>query len=147
VAPALLFDRLANRDPEVPWEPVPLRALNGEELRDSVLRELTDLLNTRSPFTPAQLEGRGRTTLEYGVADASPAYPGSAGGRGEVEARMQAAIAAYEPRLRDAQVAVEPVEGRPAELRAHVRAVLAAGAAPVPVEFTLFVGNAGGRPS
>lgn len=144
-APALLFDRLADLDPAVPGEPVPLRTLDGEALRASVLRELADLLNTRCPFTGAALQGRGRTTLEYGLPDVSPAYPGAAAGRGEVAARMEAAIAAYEPRLRGARVTVEPVEGRPMELLAHVQGVLDAGTAPAPVHFTIRVGAPGGR--
>ncbi len=145
VAPALLFDRLADRDPAVPWEAVPLRTLDGDALHASVLRELDHLLNTRCPFTEAQLAGRGRTTLEYGLPDVSPAYPGASPSRLEVAARMQAAIAAYEPRLRQAQVTVQPVDGRPLELLAHVQAVLAAGGAPVPVHFTIRVGAPGGR--
>ena len=145
LAPALLFDRLADHDQASGYEPVPLRALDGEALRASVLRELGDLLNTRCPFTDAQLQERGRTTLEYGVADISPAYPGAAASRGEVAARMQAAITAYEPRLRHPQVTVEPVDGRPLQLLARVEGVLAAGAAPVPVHFTIVVGAPTGR--
>jgi type VI secretion system lysozyme-like protein len=142
VAPALLFDRLADDDLAAPSEPVPLRTLNGEALRQSVLRELTDLLNTRCPFPPAQLQGRGRTALEYGLPDVSPAQPGSPDGRADVAARMQAAIAAYEPRLRQPQVVVEPDPLRPMEMLAYVQALLDAGSAPpVPVQFTVPVGT------
>jgi type VI secretion system protein ImpF len=144
VAPALLFDRLEDPCPGAPG-PVPPRALNGDELCASVLRELTDLLNTRCPVPAADLEGRVRTTLEYGLSGASFTYPGSAAARGQVEAGMRAAIAAYEPRLRLVDLAVQPVEGRPSELLAHVRAVLVAGPAPVPAEFTIRVGCPGGR--
>jgi type VI secretion system protein ImpF len=144
-APALLFDRLADRDLAVPHEAVPLRTLDGEQLRASVLRELSDLLNTRCPFTPAELRGRGRTALEYGLPDVSPSTPASGAAQDEVAARMQAAIAAYEPRLRQARVTVRAVEGRPLELLAQVQAVLAAGTAPVPVQFTLRVGAPAGR--
>jgi type VI secretion system protein ImpF len=146
LAPALLFDRLADDDPATRYgqEKTPLRALDGRALRDSLARELTDLLNTRAPFTAAELEGRARTTLEYGLPDVSSALPGSAAWRSEVAERMRAAIAAYEPRLRQPTVTVEPVEGRPAALWAHVRGTLEAGAAPVPVEFTLCAGCPGG---
>ncbi|MBD0319856.1 MAG: hypothetical protein ICV87_05970, partial [Gemmatimonadetes bacterium] len=69
LAPALLFDRLADDDPATPYEPVPRRALDAEALRTSVLDELFDLLNTRCPITESALAGRGRTALEYGLAD------------------------------------------------------------------------------
>lgn len=144
LAPALLFDRLADHDLARP-EPVPLRALDAEALRTSVMNELFDLLNTRCPFTESALRGRGRTTLEYGLADVSPAYPGASASQTEVAARMRDAIAAYEPRLRQVQVAVEPVDGKPMQLLARVRGVLAAGSAPVPVQFTIQVGAPGGR--
>ncbi|HYH83778.1 MAG TPA: type VI secretion system baseplate subunit TssE [Longimicrobium sp.] len=139
-APALLFDRLADQDRAAGHEPVPLRALDRDELLQSVIREIDCLLNTRCAFTDAQLQARGRTTLEYGVPAVTPTYPGAAGSRDEVAARMQAAIAAYEPRLRQPRVTVEPVDGRPLELRVHVHGLLAVGTAPVPVGFTLHVG-------
>lgn len=139
-APALLFDRLANLDRAASHEPVPLRALDRDGLLQSVIREIDSLLNTRCSFTDAQLQARGRTTLEYGVPAATPAYPGASSSRDEVAARMQAAIAAYEPRLREPRVTVQPVDGRPLELRAHVDGLLAAAGAPVPVAFTLHVG-------
>lgn len=145
LAPALLFDRLVDDDPAAQCEPVPLRALNAEALRISVLNELFDLLNTRCPFTESALQGRGRTTLEYGLADVSPAYPGASASGAEVAARMRDAIAAYEPRLRQVQVAAEPIEGKPMQLLARVQGVLAAGSAPVPVNFTICVGAPGGR--
>jgi type VI secretion system protein ImpF len=140
VAPALLFDRLADDDLAADFEPVPLRALDRDGLLQSVMIEIDSLLNTRCSFTDAQLQARGRTTLEYGVPAVTPAYPGAAGSRDEVAARMQAAIAAYEPRLKHAEVTVQPVDGRPLELRAHVHGMLATGTAPVPVGFTLHVG-------
>ena len=145
LAPALLFDRLADDDPAAPYEHVPRRALDAEALRTSVMNELFDLLNTRCPFTEHALQGRGRTTLEYGLADVSPAYPGASASNTDVAERMRDAIAAYEPRLRQVQVAVEPVDGRPMQLLARVRGVLAAGSAPVPVHFTIDVGASGGR--
>jgi type VI secretion system lysozyme-like protein len=144
-AAALLFDRLADGDPATRHEPVPLRALDGEQLRASVLRELGDLLDTRCAFDEAELRGRARTTLEYGLSQGPPAYPGDPASRGDLAARMQAAIAAFEPRLAQARVTVQPVEGRPMELVARVTAVLAAGTAPVPVGFTLHVGAARAR--
>ena len=145
LAPALLFDRLVDDDPAARSEPVPRRALDAEALRASVLNELCDLLNTRCPFTERALQGRGRTTLEYGLADVSPAYPGASASSTDVAARMRDAIAAYEPRLRQVQVAAEPVDGRPMQLLARVQGVLAAGSTPVPVQFTIRVGVPGGR--
>jgi type VI secretion system protein ImpF len=145
LAPALLFDRLADHEPAARYEPVPRRALDAEALRTSVMNELFDLLNTRCPFTERALQGRGRTTLEYGLADVSPAYPGASASHTEVAARVQAAIAAYEPRLRQVRVAVEPVDGKPMQLLARVQGVLAAGSARAPVQFTIHVGAPGGR--
>lgn len=143
--PALLFDRLEDRAPAQRVEPVPFRAVDEAGLRESVRREAEDLLGTRCTLTPAGLEGRERTTLEYGLPDISALFPGNPAARGEIAARMEAALAAYEPRLAGARVEVWGVEGRPRELGARIEGTLVAGPAPVPVGFTIQVGSPGGR--
>jgi type VI secretion system protein ImpF len=145
VAPALLFDRLADDDRACGCESVPRRALDAEALRASVLRELGDLLDTRCPVTHDQLQGRARTTLEYGVPGRPSAPPGEAAHHDELAERIRAAVAAYEPRLRQPRVTVLLAEGSVTALWAQVEAELAAGTARIPVRFTLDVGAARGR--
>jgi type VI secretion system protein ImpF len=145
VAPALLFDRLADHERVHACEPVPLRALDAEALRASVLRELGDLLDTRCPVANGELQGRPRTTLEYGVPEGPCDHPGEGARHDEMAERIRAAVAAYEPRLRQPRVTVLLVEGRSRALRAQVEAELAAGTARVPVRFALDVGAARGR--
>ncbi|HEX8393368.1 MAG TPA: type VI secretion system baseplate subunit TssE [Longimicrobium sp.] len=139
-----LFDRLVDEHPAAHTEAVPLRALDRDGLLESLRREAQDLLGTRCPFAPEQMAGRPRTTVDYGVPDISPLHPAGAAARTEIAARMQAALAAFEPRLRGARVEVHPVPGRPRELLALIEGVLAAPGAPQPVGFAVMVG--GGRP-
>lgn len=139
-ARALLFERLEDRDP---WSPEarPFRVHGREGLRESVARELSRLLNTRSPFTPEELAGRPRTVLEYGLADWSPAHARDPAALSMLEAEARRAIEAYEPRLREVRVKAEPVTGRDREVRLTIDAVLAVeGGGREPVSFPMLVG-------
>ena len=140
---ALLFERLAH-DPWQPAEAVPFRVLDGAALRRSVRREVEDLLNTRCTVRLAELEGRPRTTLEYGLPDVTGMRAADADARAVIAARIEAAIAAYEPRLRQVRATVQAVPGRPRELRAHLEGLLVQGAHPAPVAFTVSVGGGAG---
>lgn len=142
-ARALLFERLEDRDP---WSPEarPFRVHGREGLRESVARELSRLLNTRCPLTPAELAGRPRTVLEYGLADWSPAHAHDSAALSVLEAEARRAIESYEPRLREVRVRAEPLTGRDREVRLTVDGVLAVeGGGREPVSFPLVVGQAG----
>jgi type VI secretion system protein ImpF len=143
---ALLFQRLAAPDPWQPAEAAPFRVLDGAALRRSVRREVEDLLNTRCTLRLAELQGRPRTTLEYGLPDVCGLRPADPGDRALIAERIEAAVGAYEPRLRQVRAAVEAVPGRPRELRVHLEGFLVEGAHPAPVSFTVSVGGyAGGQ--
>ncbi len=138
---ALLFERLAAPDPWDPAETAPLRVLDGEALLRSVRREVEDLLDTRCTLRAAELEGRRRTTLEYGLADVTGLAPADPRDRREIAARIQAALTAYEPRLGQPHATVEAVPGRPRELRVRIEGTLLRHTHPAPVTFTITVGG------
>ena len=100
-ARALLFERLTDLEPRHPEEEEPARVLDGDELRLSVRRELERLLNTRCVLTPEALEGRQRTTLEYGVPDFGHLQTRDTGARKLIAEEVRRAVVAYEPRLAD----------------------------------------------
>ncbi|HEX8430046.1 MAG TPA: type VI secretion system baseplate subunit TssE [Longimicrobium sp.] len=137
---ALLFERLEDRDP---WssEARPFRVHDRDGLRESVAREVSRILNTRCGLRPADLVGRERTVLEYGLPDWSPEHGRDAGACAVLEAEARRAIEAYEPRLREVRVKAEPVVGRERELRLTVQAVLDAGGAREPVSFPVMLGE------
>jgi type VI secretion system lysozyme-like protein len=142
-ARALLFERLEEADP---WSPQarPFRVHDREGLRASVARELSRLLNTRCALRPAELAGRPRTVLEYGLADWSPAHAADPAARAALEVEVRRAVEAYEPRLRRVRVRVEPVPGRERALVAFVEGTLASEGGEEPVSFPVSLdGEAG----
>lgn len=136
-ARALLFERLTDLEPRHPEEEEPARVLDGDELRLSVRRELERLLNTRCVLTPEALEGRQRTTLEYGVPDFGHLQTRDTGARKLIAEEVRRAVVAYEPRLAQVTVTAEPSTAPDEERRLAVRvdAMLVVGEVMEPVSF------------
>jgi type VI secretion system lysozyme-like protein len=134
-ARALLFERLVDFDPRMRREPQPFRTLTLPELRASVRREVERLLNTRCPYSAAELEGRDRTVLDYGMPDFSALSPQRAEDRQRLAEQITQAITAFEPRLRQVRVTVEPPTLPQRRLLAHIEAVLVVNAVTEPVAF------------
>jgi type VI secretion system lysozyme-like protein len=136
-ARALLFERLVDRDHRAREEQDPARMLDPAALRLSVRRELEHLLNTRCALPAEALEGRARTTLEYGVPDFSHLQTRDTGAQKQVAEEVRRAVAAYEPRLKQVKVMVEPGAAPDAERRLTVRveAMLVVGEVMEPVSF------------
>lgn len=146
-ARALLFERLVDLEPRRADEQDPARALDPEELRQSVRRELERLLNTRSPLAVGEPpEGRGRTTLEYGIPDLGHLQTRDTGAQKQIAEEVRLAVAAYEPRLVQVKVAVERSTAPDEERRLAVRidALLMVGEVMEPVSFAGLVIGGGG---
>lgn len=145
-ARALLFERLVDLEPRRGDEQDPARVLDPRELRASVRRELERLLNTRSPLPVGAPEGPPRTTLDYGVPDLSHLQTRDTGAQTRIAEEVRRAVAAYEPRLRQVKVTVEPSTAPDEERRLAVRidALLVVGEVMEPVSFAgLGIGGAG----
>lgn len=136
-ARALLFERLVDLEPRRAEEQDPARVLDPRELRASVRRELERLLNTRAPFPAEALEGRERTTLEYGIPDFGHLQTRDTGAQKRIAEEVRRAVAAYEPRLKQVKVAVEPsaAPDRERRLTVRVEAMLVVGEVMEPVSF------------
>lgn len=137
----LLFERLAVRrpfeEPPSPEEPCFRRALDAEQLRESVRREMGRLLNTRAVVPAAERAGRVLTTMDYGVPDTADPSVCDVAAQRDLARQVEEAVTAFEPRLRQVRATVEvPAEGR-RRLVVRVEAVLAAGGVVEPFTFTL----------
>lgn len=111
VGRALLFERLVADPDALSGKPTrvgsePRRALDREGLRDSVRREVEDLLSTRCPLPPREALSAARTTLDYGLPELEPMRAIEADGRRYIERIVRQAIEVYEPRLTGVDVAV-----------------------------------------
>jgi type VI secretion system protein ImpF len=137
LAPSVL-DRLLDDDPAVQVEAARNRTQLLRELKQSVRRDLEDLLNTRrrNLALPPGLKELGTSLLAYGVPDFSGAGPATAKDRDAFCRQIEAIIRASEPRL--LRVAVElaaPPDPADRSLRFRIEALLRADPAPEPVTF------------
>jgi type VI secretion system protein ImpF len=136
---ALLFDRLVDLEPASSQESPPFRVLDRQALEASVRREVARALNTRCP-RPERLEEEGeRTVLNYGVPDFSFLAAARTTDRERLAEDLAQAVAAYEPRLSQVRVALDPVEGNPTALAGRIEAVLAVGMVREAVTFPLLI--------
>lgn len=141
---APLFTRLFDHEPRQREEVQPRRVLLRERLIESILSELSRLLNTRCSTTMAGLEGQERTVANYGLPDFTTLNPTSEGDRQRLARLIVDAIRAFEPRLQNpvADVRTDPANGR--VLRVRVDGMLVIEHLAEPVSFPLVIEERGG---
>ena len=130
-----LFDRLVDRDPRLRHEMRPTRTLDRRGLRESVRRELEQLFNTRCPFPAHRLPIRERTVIDYGVPDFSVFTPRSYDDRVRLAELLRRTIEAFEPRLIEVQVTLEPHPSNDRALLGTIEAKLLTDMVAEPVSF------------
>jgi type VI secretion system protein ImpF len=116
-----LWDRLREHE-ELPAS----HAAAVRFLKESIRRDLEDLLNTRRPLV-RELEGYdlARTSvINYGLEDLSSFYPSSGSSVQDIQQAVRRCIAEYEPRLVGVTVAVENSDPSRHEIRLHIEAML-----------------------
>ncbi len=130
-----LFDRLVDRDPRLRHEMRPMRTLDRRGLRESVRRELEQLFNTRCPIPAHRLPIRERSVIDYGVPDFSVFSPRSYDDRVRLAELLRRTIEAFEPRLIEVQVSLEPHPGNDLSLLGLIEAKLLTDMVAEPVSF------------
>ena len=141
-APALIFERLEQPLDRQGNPGAVMQIHDIEALRNSVTRELRSLLNTRVALNIETLDGRDRTTIDYGIPDLSAFPLGDSEAMQRLARHISRTIAVYEPRLRVRDVALEPLTGRGDALLARVSGSIEAGTIVEPVLFAIAVGGA-----
>ncbi|HCI49162.1 MAG: hypothetical protein A2621_02310 [Alphaproteobacteria bacterium RIFCSPHIGHO2_01_FULL_41_14] len=68
-SPMPLFDRLVDMNPEVTEEPILLLNYNKQQLIESVIREASNLFNTRCTIPYKEYEDQQPSVLTYGVPE------------------------------------------------------------------------------
>lgn len=140
-----LLDRLTDHLPEVTVESVQSRGASLNSLMLSVLRDLENLLNTRS-FAGGASHPAGETArsiLAYGSRDFSSMNPRSQEVMQQIRAEILRLLTRFEPRLKDATVRLDPIR-REGSLNFRIEAVLQVESVAVPAVFdTCFDINSG----
>jgi type VI secretion system protein ImpF len=132
-----LFDRLmATHAPATPSGT--LLRLSLKEMKDSVARDLENLLNTRSVIPQSLLEKYpecGKSIVTYGLNDFAGLSLASTDDRAYICRCLEKAIARHEPRLRNVQASLEVREGAINRLNFAIAALLVLNSAQEPVNF------------
>ncbi len=135
---ASVLDRLLDDDPLRAREPPKSRHQLLRDLKQSVRRDLENLLNTRwRPMEwPAELAELERSLVNYGIPDVTGQELGSQSGRQEFRRAVEAVIRRYEPRFKQVRVEMlDNAERLDRTLRFRIDALLYAEPAPEPVVF------------
>ncbi|HYJ88204.1 MAG TPA: type VI secretion system baseplate subunit TssE [Pyrinomonadaceae bacterium] len=144
-ARALLFDRLVNLHPRDDADERHPRILNREELKASVRRELGRLLNTRCSLSLHRLGEEERSVINYGIPDFSSLSAQNADDHALIASIISKTISAFEPRLSQVRVEVEPVEHGEGSLRLYVEGVMRVDLINEPVSFPVLLNTKNGN--
>ena len=133
-----ILDRLIDENPENSREPIKLRNQVISELRQSIRRDLENLLNTRwrcESWSP-ELTELDRSLVRYGIPDISAANLSSEKGRWEFIRIVEETIQLFEPRFKSVHVKfVENLDYTDRTLRFRIDAMLYGHPAPEPIVF------------
>ncbi|HEX3683271.1 MAG TPA: type VI secretion system baseplate subunit TssE [Bryobacteraceae bacterium] len=133
---APIFERLTSIGDPAREETRPLRSFDAAEAQESVRRELRRLLNTRAlPVSVAA--GDRLTTTEYGLPDFAHISPGDIQARNDLAALLTRTIEAFESRLQNVRVILEPHPSCPRSLTGAILANMVIGVIAEPVSFPL----------
>lgn len=139
-APALLFERLVDSEPRQPRDVHPFRNLTPSDLSASIARELARILDTRRAISVEEaLDERPEdlTVLDYGIPDPTALTPQSILDRDDLAAAITIAIRAFEPRLHDPEVRVDPDPSQRNAVVITARGTMKIGKRMQPVSFPL----------
>jgi type VI secretion system protein ImpF len=133
-----LFDRLLDDDPTTTREPPTSRRQVLRELKQSVSRDLENLLNTRqrcSEWSPA-LNELEKSIVNYGIPDFTGVNMSVPSERERLRSVIQRVIEQFEPRFRTVRVnLLENAEAFDRTLRFKIEGLLQVDPAPEPVVF------------
>ncbi len=133
-----VLDRLLDDDPAVSREPARGRDQVLREIKESVRRDLENLLNTRRRIFawPPELKELDRSVVGYGLPDLAAGALGAARASEEYCRVLQTLLRLYEPRFKSVEVrplaGAEPLDRT---LRFRIEALLRVDPAPEPVAF------------
>jgi type VI secretion system lysozyme-like protein len=138
-ADAPLFDRLLDGGPDSSGHPPGRHRLDRQGLLASVERELSRLFNTRLRPGAAGIPDEQATVTGFGVPDWGAVNPSSAAELRALSEALSGKARAFEPRLEQVRVELEPDPSNRRRARGSLTAFLRLDWALEPVSFTLAI--------
>ena len=138
-AQASILDRLLDYDPKVATEPVRDR-LSVRQIKDAVIRDLENLLNTRRQIlvpSPEYHEVHSSLYM-YGLQDFTMKNPGSPMVKQKLRQVIEGTISRFEPRLKNVNVQIEASGQNARDLRFRINAMLVMDPITEPVIFDTY---------
>ncbi|HAA72241.1 MAG TPA: type VI secretion system baseplate subunit TssE [Planctomycetaceae bacterium] len=133
-----ILDRLIDEEPGNPRDPPKSRHQVLRELKQSVRRDLENLLNTRWRCVawPPNLDQLDVSVVNYGIPDFSGASMSAANDRSQLCSMIERIIRQYDPRFKSVKVTLlENQDGIDRTMRFRIDALLHADPEPEPVVF------------
>jgi type VI secretion system lysozyme-like protein len=140
-----LFDRLVDRAPKLRHEPRPARTLDRRGLRESGGRGGGGVGKNPCPFPAHRLADRPRSVIDYGLPELSGFSANRVEDRERLAELIRRAVEAFEPRLAEVRVRLEPAQGNVFSLTGHIEAVFLGDSVPEPVVFHTAVETRSGK--
>ena len=137
---ASILDRLIDHEPQVSREPVQQRLLSFGQIKAAVIRDLENLLNTKSQILPVPpaLKEVNDSVFVYGLRDFTAQSPKSPSTRHQLRQDIERAIAKFEPRLRNITVHIDAPNQEKQTIRLRINALLVVDPVTEPVTFDTY---------
>jgi len=137
---ASILDRLIDREPQLSSESVQYRLLNFSQIKAAVIRDLENLLNTKSQImpVPAAYKEVNDSVFVYGLSDFTSHNPKSPSVRQVLRQNMEKTIVKFEPRLKNVNVQIEAPNEEVRTIRLRISAMLVLDPVAEPVTFDTY---------
>ncbi|OKY76365.1 MAG: hypothetical protein BM485_03760 [Desulfobulbaceae bacterium DB1] len=137
---ASILDRLIDHEPELSSETAQSRSTGFREIREAVIRDIENLLNTKRSILPvsAAFPEVEKSLFTFGVADYSADSPNSSYFRKKLLKDLRNTLARFEPRLRNVTVRVDPSSDNAQGLGFRISGVLVVDPIAEPVIFDTY---------
>ena len=135
-----ILDRLIDREPHLSRDSAQYRLLNFNQLKAAVIRDLENLLNTKSQITPVPSTYKevSGSVFTYGVPDFTAQNSKSSSVRQALRQTIEKTIAKFEPRLRNVAVQMEAPTEELRSIRLRITALLVLDPVAEPITFDTY---------
>ncbi|MDR1333611.1 MAG: type VI secretion system baseplate subunit TssE [Holosporaceae bacterium] len=139
VATVPLFERLIDDNPEEPFEKHPKRFLTFRELQESILRDLSCLLNTRASLFWKDCAGNAAIPYSYGVNVTAPTSAENVFEIQTLESRIDGVVRLFESRLTNAKSNVMGSGRDPSNVFVNIEATMNIEHRKMPLSFPIVI--------
>lgn len=135
-----ILDRLIDHEPEVSRETVQHRLADIRAIKQSVIRDMENLLNTRRNIFPVPEEFRevNNSLFVYGLPDFSSLNPRSPQVKQMLRRDIEQTVARFERRLKNIKVQVEMSDKMEQKIRFRITGILHVEPLSEPVTFDTY---------